>query len=533
MYKMNKKDKVENIYLVGGGIASLSSAVYLIQDGGIKGKNINIFEESKRIGGSLDAQNLTSLKGYNMRGIRMFDEKTFTCTFDLMSRIPSLLVPHKTLRETFIDYNKENKTYSKSRLIKDKKPIDSKPLRLSLKDRFNLIRLLFYRETHLENREIKSFFSPSFFKSNFWFEFCTVFAFQSWSSLIEFRRYFIRFIHDFPYLDTLENLEIAPYNQYESMVLPIVDWLKKQGVNFIINTKVTNLDFETNQNKKRVKSIHYQEDGVLNSITLNENDYAFVTLGSIVANSSLGSMTEVPPRNYENKSGAWTLWENISKNNPEFGNPDVFNSHLDKSKWTSFTITFQDPTFFKLIEEKFIDKEVNAYGGINLIDSNWLMSIVLSYNPYFINQPDHIKLSWGYGLFPDKKGNFINKKMIDCNGEEILTELIYHLGFEKDLDKIIKSSVCIPCLTPYVTSQFLPRAIKDRPLVIPKNSTNLAFLGQYCEIPEDVVFTVEYSVRSAQIAVYSILGLNKKVSPIYDGIRHLGVIYNALKTIIR
>ena len=529
---MSTKNTNTKVYLVGTGIASLSSAVYLIKDGHIPGKNITIFDESKMIGGSLYAQNLTTSKGYIMRGIRMFEEKVFTCTFNLMSHIPSLLVPDKTLKEVFIDFNEKNKTYSKSRLLKNGRAIDTEPLLISFSDRINLIRLLLRRESSLENKEIKNFFSPSFFRSNFWLEFSTVFAFRPWDSLIEFRRYLIRFIQDFPYIDTLETIEIAPFNQYEFMVLPIVDWLKKQGVNFILNTKITNLGFQSDQGKKIVDRIYYEQDKIADEFVINENDYVFVTLGSITADSSIGSMDNPPLFEHKNKSAVWTLWENISKDRPEFGKPQVFNSHINKSKWVSFTVTFRDPAFFKLIK-KIIDDRVTDYGGVSLVDSNWLISIVLSYKPYFVNQPKDVTLCWGYALFPDKKGNFIKKKMQDCSGKEILTELIYHLGFDKHMDKIIKNSVCIPCLTPYVTSQLSPRAIDDRPPVIPKDTVNLAFLGQYCEIPDDIVFTVEYSVRSAQTAVYSLLNLNKKVSPIYHGMHQVKVIYDALKTIIR
>lgn len=55
-------------YLVGGGISSLAAAVYLINDGDFRGENIKIFEQSKKIGGSLDSQDLSSGDGYVMRG---------------------------------------------------------------------------------------------------------------------------------------------------------------------------------------------------------------------------------------------------------------------------------------------------------------------------------------------------------------------------------------------------------------------------------------------------------------------------------
>jgi len=525
-------DKKSKTYLVGAGISSLSAAVYLIKDGNIKGENIIIFDESNNIGGSLDAENLPSGEGYFMRGIRAFEEKAYSCLYDLMSSIPSLNVSGKTLREEFVDYNRKNKSYSKSRLFKDGQTIDSRPLKLNAKDRLNLLHLLTSRESSLENREVREYFTPSFFTSNFWYEFSTVFSFQPWHSLIEFKRYTLRFIQTFPNIDDLEDMESSPYNQYEFLVLPIVDWLKKQGVTFVTNTKITDLDFVSDKNGEKVSRIYYNKSGETGEIIVDENDFVFVTLGSIVANSSIGGMKKVPPSNEEEKNSSWTLWENISKNHPEFGKPSVFNTHIDKSKWVSFTITFRDSTFFNLME-KYIDEKINSFGGINLIDSNWLISIVLFYKPYFINQPDNVKLCWGYGLFSEEKGNFVKKKMSECNGEEILTELVCHLGFEKYLDEILKSSVCIPCVMPYITSLFLPRKKSDRPLVVPHGSINFAFLGQYTEISNDVVFTVEHSIRSAQTAVYSLLKLDKKVSPIYKGIKHTDVLYKALKTILR
>lgn len=510
----------------------MAAAVFLIKDGGLRGENISIFEAQKVLGGSLDAQKLSKSEGYIMRGVRMFEEKAFACTFDLMSFIPSLADPKKTIRDNFVDFNKSNKTYSKSRLLKNGKAIDSRPLGLNFKDRFSIFKLLVRREKSLGAERIEDFFTPSFFESNFWLEFCTAFSFQPWHSLAEFRRYFIRFIQDFPVMDTLETIEVTPYNQYESMVLPIVDYLTKQGVNIITNICVANLKFRAISNSKKVSGICCLQNSEQKEILVNESDYVFATLGSITANSSIGSMAEAPRPECGLKSPAWQLWENIAKDQPDFGKPAVFNSDIDKSKWTSFSVTLRDPKFFKLME-KFIDKKTNDFGGVNLIDSNWLISIVLSYKPYFIDQPESINFCWGYGLYPDKAGNFVNKKMSECNGKEILTELCHHLGFADEMDLILQTSTCIPCLMPYITSQFLPREKGDRPPIIPKNSKNFAFIGQYCEIPDDVVFTVEYSIRSAQIAVYSLLNLNKKVAPLYNGTHHAKVLYNAIATIFR
>ncbi len=524
-----KTDKDTKAYLVGGGIASLAAAVYLIKDGHIKGENIQIFDEATRMGGSLDAQNLSDSGGYVMRGIRMFEEKAFTSTFGLMKHIASLNVPGKTLWEEFVDFNKKNRSYSRARLLKGGQAIDPRPLRLNTRDRLNLISLLFRREAALEDREIQEYFTPAFFTSNFWYEFCTVFAFQPWHSLMEFRRYFRRYIQDFPNIDILKGVEVTPYNQYEFLILPIMDWLKKQGVTFVTNTKVVDLEFRPGHGGEMVSRIKYERAGEKGEVVTDERDRVFVTLGSLVANSAVGSMTKAPVANEKEVGASWALWERIANGRPEFGVPSVFNAHTDKSKWTSFTITFRDSTFFDLME-KF---KVTTFGGVTPIDSNWFVSAVLFYRPYFLDQPEQVKLCWGYGMRSEEAGNFIKKKMSECTGEEILTELVHHLGLEDHLEAILKSAVCIPCATPYVTSLFLPRKMTDRPPVVPKGTTNLAFLGQYCEMPDDVVFTVEYSVRSAQTAVYSLLGLNKKIAPIYKGMHHISVLYNAFKTIVR
>ena len=88
-------------------------------------------------------------------------------------------------------------------------------------------------------------------------------------------------------------------------------------------------------------------------------------------------------------------------------------------------------------------------------------------------------------------------------------------------------------MMPFITSQFLVRSAGDRPAVVPKGAVNFAFLGQYCEIADDVVFTVEYSVRSAQTAVFTLLGLDKKVSPIYRGHHDPSVLFNSVKAMLK
>jgi oleate hydratase len=155
------------------------------------------------------------------------------------------------------------------------------------------------------------------------------------------------------------------------------------------------------------------------------------------------------------------------------------------------------------------------------------------HQPFFAGQPPGVSVWWGYGLYFDQPGNFVKKTMGECNGKEILEEVLGHLGFEGDREAIIAASNVIPCVMPYITSQFLARTAEDRPRVVPEGSQNLAFIGQFCEQPHDVVFTVEYSIRSAQRAVYTLLALDKALTPMYKGAHDPRVLFEALATVGR
>jgi oleate hydratase len=138
---------------------------------------------------------------------------------------------------------------------------------------------------------------------------------------------------------------------------------------------------------------------------------------------------------------------------------------------------------------------------------------------------------YGLGLYADKIGDYVRKPMGECSGREILEELLHHLKFEDDLDRILDSSNVMPCRMPFVTSQFLKRKVTDRPDVVPEGSTNLALTGQFVEVPYDCVFTMEYSVRSAQMAVFKLLNLDKEPTPYRHVDRDIKVVWNAAKTL--
>lgn len=533
MNNLNKKRvnpiQHRKVYLIGGGIASLASAAYFIRDGQINPDNIIIYEELNVAGGSLDGSGNPE-DGYVMRGGRMLNF-SYLCTYDLFSFIPSLSDPGIMVLDEIKAFNRNIKTHSQARVVEDGHISDVSSMGFNNKDRLDLIEMMAVSENHLGTKRINEWFGPEFFKTNFWFMWDTMFAFQPWHSAVEFKRYLHRFIHEFKRINTLAGVDRTPYNQFDSLAKPLINWLKQQGVHFQIGVSVTDLDFSLTGEKLTVQQIHLIDGGKKKSVKIGVNDMVLVTIGSMTADSSLGSMHAAPELITDKRDGSWKLWEAIAKHSDQFGHPSVFDNHVDESKWESFTVTCQGTDFFERMKT-FSGNDAGTGGLVTFKDSNWLMSIVLAYQPHFIGQPDDVTVFWGYGLFPDNEGNFVKKKMADCTGTEILTELFSHLQFDTLNDRLLKTSNCIPCMLPYITSQFLIRSPGDRPQVIPEISENIAFIGQFAEVPDDVVFTVEYSVRTAQTAVYGLLELDKKPIPMYKGDHHIDVLFDAMKTMI-
>jgi oleate hydratase len=521
--------KDTKVYIVGGGLASLASAAYLIRDGAIPGENITVYEESAGVGGSLDAEKVNAGEGYVMRGYRMLESKVYSCLYDLLSFIPSLHAPYKSVLDEFRDFNERVRITATSRLIEQGKVVESFPYHLQLKDRFRVLWLLTRSENDLQDMTIADYFSPAFFTSNCWVQLCTTFSFQPWHSLVELKRYILRFYHVSPQLSSMECVRLTPYNEYESIVLPLATWLREQGVRFDLNTQVVDFEFDIVNGTKSVRKLHCKREEENCVIGIDAQDLVFATLGSMTANSSIGSMDKAPRENAAAKDPSWLLWENIARKEHALGRPSVFNGDRKKSKWTCFSITFRDPLFVDQLKI-ITGQQVGTEGVITIKDSNWLISFAMTPYPYFKDQPEYVNVGWGYGLSTEKKGNYVKKKMSECTGREILVELCSHLGMQSHVDYILETSVCIPCLLPYITSQFLPRNTEDRPRVVTKEIANLAILGQFCEIPDDIVFTLEYSVRAAQIGVYSLLHLDKKVTPIYKGYKNPQHVFNIVKT---
>lgn len=527
--KSNTNPKSSKVYIIGSGIAGLASAVYLEKDAGISGGNIYILEKDSIAGGAADGAGDKD-KGFVVRGGRMH-EIHYECYWELLSHIPSLEDPDISVKDESFDFNERFVSNGQARLLKDGKKLDVSSYGLSFEQKTDLLKLTFVSEKYLGNKRIEDWFNQAFFDTTFWYIWSSMFAFQKWSSLVEMRRYMKRFMHLVEGLPRLGGVMRTKYNQYDSVVRPIKKYLEKKGVRFELGKEVVDIDFNLSADKKSVTVVHLKDK---TEIVLGKNDFVFITNGSITESSDNGTWDTPARLKGIEESGSWKLWKKIAAKDKAFGNPDPFCSNISLQKWYSFTATYKDSTFHDYMEN--FSGNVDGTGGlVTLTDSNWLMSFVIARQPHFPNQPDDVKIFWGYGLYPDRKGNYINKIMAECTGAEMLEELYYHLKIQDIMKPVTAAGKanCIPVAMPFIDSLFMPRKIGDRPKVIPEGATNFAFLGQFAEAPKDCVFTVEYSVRTAQMAVYGLFDMNRKIQAMYDSANNPKYLFGAFKAIIR
>ncbi|WP_346886732.1 oleate hydratase [Clostridium sp. UBA4395] len=524
----------KQVYFVGGGLASLAGAAYLVRDCNFKGENIHIIEGMQILGGSNDGAGDVQ-NGFLCRGGRMLNEETYENFWELFSSIPSLDMVGKSVTEEILNFDHLHPTHAQARLV-DKYGViqDVKNMGFNNEDRMALGKLMITPEESLDDMTIEQWFShtPHFFETNFWYMWQTTFAFQKWSSLFELKRYMNRMIFEFSRIETLEGVTRTPYNQYESVILPIKAYLDEHGVDFSINATVTDLDFRPG-NEITVTAIHVEDVNGERVIELNEGDVCIMTNGCMTDSATLGDL-HTPAAFDPSAPISGELWRKVANKKPGLGNPDPFFNHPDETNWESFTVTCKGNKLLKLIEQ--ISTNIPGSGALMTFkDSNWLMSIVVAAQPHFKAQTMDTTIFWGYGLYTDKVGDYVKKPMRDCTGEEMLIELLHHLHLEDQIDEIMEEVVnVIPCMMPYIDSQFQPRKMSDRPKVVPEGSTNFAMISQFVEIPEDMVFTEEYSVRAARIAVYTLFKVkNKRICPVTPYKKNPRILKEALKTSYR
>ena len=526
-----KPDKPEGIddkhaYIVGSGLAGLSAACYLIRDAQMPADHITVFESLPLPGGSCDGI-YDATRGYIMRGGREMDNH-FECMWDLFRSIPSIVNPGETIFSEYYRLNKSDPNFSLCR-VTEKQGQDAhtdKKYGMNPRATQELLRLFLSTEEDLADKTIDDMFDDDFYNTNFWIYWQTMFAFEKWHSALEMKLYMQRYIHHIDGLPDLSALRFTRYNQYDSMIKPMVKYIEDAGGVFQYDTQVTNVVCDVTPTKKVAKRIEYTQGGVAKSIDLTENDLVFVTNGSQGDCTAYGSQDTAPVVTIKNGEGpSVQLWKKIAAQSPDFGHPEKFFKDIEETSWESWTVDTSNKEVLDAIEaichRDPLSGKVVTGGIVTAKDSSWLLSWTINRQGQFPDQPADHCLIWVYGLncWHDD-GDYVKKPMAACTGAELCAEWLYHIGVPTDRIDYLAHNECntTPTMMPYVTSFFEPRRKGDRPDVVPAGSVNLAFIGQYAETPRDTVFTTEYSIRTGMEAVYTLCNVDRGVPEVWGSV---------------
>ncbi len=515
--------------IVGGGFGGLAAAALLIRNADVPGADITIYEADDVLGGGFFLSG-SGAGGYNLPG-SVFD-KEFRCTFDLLKSIPSARNPSISVTEDFFAFNTGEPYQDKAHILdRDGRIVHGPRFGLSLGDGLSLARVVLTPEAMLDGRRIEEFFSRQFFLTEFWFLWSTLMGSLPQHSVIEFRRYMNRFLYLFPDLSDMRGVMRTPINQHQFFIDPLVAWLRPRGVNFITGAFVRDIGFAAAPDRITVNRLDYEPGGTPTSVDVAPDDLVLVTTGSQAADLSAGSMTEVPSPRATGRS--WALWERFAQRRPDFGNPEVFfgPARIPDSLWVTFTVTDTGSEFVNRITA-LTGSKPGLGGLVTLKDSGWVLSLSVFHQPEIIGQPKGTSVWWGYGLYPERNGDFVHKPMTACTGAEILEETLQQLRFDRQSAAIKASSICVPCYMPYVNNIWLPRTRGDRPPPVLEGATNLGLIGQYVEVPKEIAFTIECSVRTAWEAIYRRLGRGPAPPPVYQGQFDLKALFAALKVFV-
>ena len=517
----------KSAYIIGTGLAGLTAAFYLVRDGQMKGEHIHLLEKHGLAGGSCDGyRDIT--KGFYMRGGREMDNH-FEVMWDVFRDVPSIETPNVTVLDEYYWLNKHDPNYSLCRasVNRGEDAHTDKKFALDKASAMALSKLFLTPEKDLEDKKISEVLPESFWSTNFWLYWQTMFAFQRWSSALEMKRYLCRYVHHIDGLPDFSALRFTKYNQYESMILPLAKYLESHGVRIEYGMDVKNVVIEKHGDKRVAKAIVYVKDGQEQTLDLIEDDLVFITNGCCTDTSCYGDQTHAPDLSgIENGKGeSWDMWKNIAAQaeNGEYGNPDKFCSDVNATNWMSATVATANEEIIRHIinvcHRDPREGKVTTGGIVTVKDSteNWYLSWTINRQPQFKAQNKDTVLVWLYALNTDRPGNYVRKPMRECTGEEICREWLYHIGVPIDRIDTLASVACntTTCFMPYINAFFQPRKESDRPRVVPEGAVNFAFIGQFAETPRDTIFTTEYSMRTGMESVYTLLNVDRGVPEVW------------------
>ena len=420
----------KSAYIIGTGLAGLTAAFYLVRDGQMKGEHIHVFEKLDLAGGICDGRKDIT-KGFFMRGGREMDNH-FEVMWDTFRDVPSIETPGISVLDEYYWLNKHDPNYSLCRasVNRGEDAHTDKQFKLDKDSAMALSKLFMTPEKDLEDKKISDVLPDSFWNTNFWLYWQTMFAFQRWSSALEMKRYLCRYVHHIDGLPDFSALRFTKYNQYESMILPLVKYLESHGVHIEYGMDVRNVIIETEGDKKVARQIVYVKDGREQTIDLIEDDLVFITNGCCTDTSCYGDQTHAPDLSgVKNGAGeSWDMWKAIAAQaeHGEYGNPDAFCSDVDATNWMSATVATSNQEIIRhvmsICKRDPRSGKVTTGGIVTVKDStdNWYLSWTINRQPQFKSQDKNMVLVWLYSLNTNREGNYVKKAMRDCTGEEVM-----------------------------------------------------------------------------------------------------------------
>ncbi len=419
--------------MIGAGLANMAAAVYLIQEAHWQGDKITFYAIDDH--GSNDGDEAVHAKddywnqnhptenhlGFIARGGRMLNYRTYVDLMDLLGRIPSATETGMTAAEDTHEFDAKHRTFDKARLLEGGKGIiNGGKLGLNNKDRALLTKLIMMpddQEERLDNVTIAEYFKddPHMFQTNFWYMWETTFAFRIQSSGQELRRYMHQMIYEFTQIEHLVGVNRTRYNQFESIMLPLINYLKQQGCTFILNRRVTDWHFKQTPLQDEITVTGLVMTNTLTdeeeTVDVDEQTAVMFTNGSITDSATIGDLTTPAAENMD-YGAASSLWKKATEHFYNLGNPDKFFADRNASEWVSFTLTTKNHLLLNEITRITTQVPGNALNSFlstqpitALGQKDVNMSIVVHHQPHFTTKNRMKRLFGATSSTHDGKGN--------------------------------------------------------------------------------------------------------------------------------
>jgi Myosin-crossreactive antigen len=474
-------------YIIGAGLSGLSAAFFLLNNEGMKGSSIHIFENEQG-------------KSYQSRfilypgGVPSYFDDSF---WKMMAEIPSLENSDNSILDEFHNANP----------VSEK--TDNSEYSLTSSAWRELLTLITEKDSDLKGKSIASLLSSAVTDTSF-FRFITAFSgLRVDDSALELKNLIKHYGEDISSLFDYSVFKFPKYSPFESIVEPLISYLKEQSVIFENGTTVEDVRFGCRGKKKYATSITVETDEIKAVIGLEEDDLVFITLANRFENVSYGSSSKAAKPDWELKKGSsFALWKRIAEKDMTFGNPEML-FKTDARPYLYTQIKTKSERVISLIEKKtginpYCGKKVTS-GALFESESNWGINWFVPSQPCCKKQDGDEVLGFLYGVTPEERGNYIKKTMYECTGRDIANEWLFHMGAGDDIKELSTLCDCTPITYPF----FYGALLAGRELAIPEvhreEYGNFAFLGEYAALEGISTLSVEGQVKEAEFAVGSLL----------------------------